>query len=199
MIREIEFSAKLLWGLRGSFPEQPFAAVDPGTDGAVVVYDRIGLTSDGLIERPCKVFPLTVSLDVIARELVNSGVKTLLVEAQYHGPSAMGTIKLARRAGYLPAFLAGMWQPEDVTVMWIAPTTWQSMLGRMEGHKLAKGEKRPKGEGKVLAQKYAERIFKGDGRWVGANKAQRSGIADAMAIALWGQRVLWMAREPAAA
>lgn len=193
MIREIEFSAKLLWGLRGSFPEQPFAAVDPGTDGAVVVYDRIGLTSDGLIERPCKVFPLTVSLDVIARELVNSGVKTLLVEAQYHGPSAMTTIKLARRAGYLPAFLAGMWQPEDVTVMWIAPATWQGMLQRLEGRKLDKGE------GKVLAQKYAERIFKGDGRWVGANKAQRSGIADAMAIALWGQRVLWMAREPAAA
>lgn len=188
MIREVEFTARKLWDLRGSFPAQPFAAVDPGADGAVVIYDRIGLAPGGLIERPCKVFPLTVSLDVIARELVTSGVKMLLVEAQYHGPSAMGTIRLARRAGYLPAFLAGMWQPEDVTVLWIAPTTWQSMLGRMEGHKLATGE------GKVLAQKYATRIFGGDGRWVGANKAQKSGIADAMAIALWGQRVLWMAR-----
>ena len=193
MIREIEFSAKLLWGLRGSFPEQPFAAVDPGTDGAVVVYDRIGLTSDGLIERPCKVFPLTVSLDVIARELVNSGVKLLFVEAQYQGVNPSTTIKLVRRAGYLPAFLAGMWQPEDVTVMWVQPATWQSIVKKwaaIEGRRLKKGE------AKKLAMALATQIFNGDGRFVGANKAQRQGIADAEAIAVWAMRAMWMAREP---
>ncbi len=190
MIREIEYSAKLLWDLRGRFPEQPFAAVDPGAEGVVVVYDRIGLTSDGVIEKPAKVFPLAVSLDHIARELVDSGVKLLFVEAQYQGVNPHTTIKLVRRAGYLPAFLAGMWQPEDVTVVWVVPATWQAVLRKMEGRKLAKGE------AKVLAQQYAARIFGGDGRWVGASNAQKSGVADAMAIALWAQRALWMVKQP---
>lgn len=188
MIRDVEFTARKLWDLRGSIPQQPFAAVDPGQVGAVVVYGRVGLRDDGLIERPNAVFPLTVPLEVICRDLVSRGVKTLLVEAQYQGPNPIGVIKLARHAGYLPAFLAGMWQPEDVTVMWVQPATWQTVLRQLEGKKRLKA-----GEAKGLALQYAERIYDGDGRWVGANKALQSGIADATAIALWGQRVLWMA------
>lgn len=189
MIREIEFSARKLWDLRGSFPEQPFAAVDPGNDGAVVVYDRIGLTSDGLIPKPIAVFPLSVPLDVICSELVNRGVRLLFVESQFVGGNSSSAIKLVRRAAYLPAYLAGRWQPEDVTVVWVTPATWQAVMRLMKGSKLEKGE------AKVVAERLATTIFAGDGRWVGANKAQRSGIADAMAIALWAQRVLWLAKE----
>lgn len=194
MIREIEYSAKLLWDLRGRFPEQPFAAVDPGAEGAVVVYDRVGLTSDGLIEKPAKVFPLTVSLDWIVRDLRSMGVRLLFVEAQHvGGVNAQSAIKLVRRAAYLPAYLAGASGPEDVTVMWVQPATWQAMVkkwARIEDRKLKKGE------AKELAMALAKQIFNGDGRFVGANKAQRQGIADAEAIAVWAMRAMWMAKQP---
>jgi hypothetical protein len=187
VIREVEFTARKLWDLRGSFPHQPFAAVDPGAEGAVVCYDRVELRPDGLIHKPVAVFPLSVPLEVIARELVARGVKLLLMEAQYQGVNKTTVIKLARRAAYLPGFLAGMWQPEDVTVFWLLPATWQAVLRKLEGKK-----KLAAGEAKKLAEQYANRIYNGDGRWTGATKAQRSGIADATAIALWAQRALWL-------
>ena len=192
MIHEVEFTARKLWDIRGTITERPFAAVDPGAEGCTVAYSEIGLTKDGLIDRPDAVFPMTVPIDVVAESLFQRQVTTMFVEAQYSGVNKMGTIRLARRAAYLPAFLAGLWAEygRDVTVCWVAPATWQGVLRTLSGRpKLAKGD------AKALAMEYAGRIFNGDGRFVGAAKAQQSGIADATAIALWAQRVLWMARE----
>jgi hypothetical protein len=189
-LREIDYTGKKLWDLRGAFEPQPFAAMDPGLSGAVVVYERIGLTPGGLIERPVAVFPLALPLEAIAVELVKRGVRLVFVESQHQKKNTQSVLKLARRAAYLPAFLAGMVQPEEVTAVWLHPASWQTVL------RVAEGKKRlAAGEAKELALQYAGRIFGGDGRWTGATKSLRSGIADATMIALWAQRVVWMPQE----
>lgn len=187
-LHEVSFSAKKLWDLRGNIPAQPFASVDPGRVGAVTVHTSIALAASGLIHKPQAVFPLTVPLDTIARSLRTMDVKLLFIENQHVKINMASAIDLVRRAAFLPAYLAGSMDPQDVTVMWVHPSTWQNSLRKLMGLK----GRAASGEGKALALKCAEQIFDGDGRFVGANKEQRQGIADAEAIALWAIRTLWL-------
>lgn len=187
-LHEISYAVDKLWGLRGNIPAQPFAAVDPGRVGAVVVHEHIAMTTGGLIGKPVAVFPLTVPLTTIVAELKKRRVRLLFIEGQHIRVNMASAIDLVRRAAYLPAYMAGALEPDDVTVVWVQPATWQGSLRKMEGLQ----GRIQKGEGKALAMQYAERMFDGDGRFVGANKEQRQGIADAQAIALWAERTLWL-------
>ncbi len=187
-LREIDFNLRQLWDIRGRFSGVPFAAVDPGEYGAVLAYPEMAGAVGQKIPRAAKLFPMSAGLDTIAEGLIQLGVRMLVVEGQHVNRDISGALKLARRAAYLPAFLAGALAPEDVTVIWLQPASWQSTLKNLHG-------KRPrlkKGEAKQLALEYAETIYGEDGRWLGATKAQRSGIADTNAIALWAHRAIWM-------
>ncbi len=201
-LRQIEFSAAKTWELRGSLEQAPFACVDPGADGAVVVCKRLGLTADGLIGKPDLIYPLSVGLGLIGSELVNAGVRLVVVEAQHSKMNNATALKLARGAGMIPAFLAGSYagatspiqaSRNPLLCMWLHPASWQNTLRRIEG-----SPKLGKGDGKRLAKLYGERVLGGDGRYVGSTKAQRGGILDAVAMAIWVQRVLYFSESVAA-
>jgi hypothetical protein len=199
-LREIEYAAAKIWELRGELPRVPFATVDPGVDGAVVAYRDLGLTVHGLPGKPALVFPLAAGLGHIGPALVRAGVRFLVVENQHGKMNQATALKLARGAGMIPAFVAGVYAGtkgpraavvDPVTCMWIHPATWQNALRAMEG----KRKRLESGDGKRLAKLYGEQVLDGDGRYVGATKAQRGGILDAVAMAIWVQRVLYMPAE----
>ena len=198
-IRQIDFKAAMLWELRGQLERVPFAFVDPGVHGAVVAYRSAPATVGGLIPKPDLIFPMAAGLNVIGRDLLKMGVRLVIMENQHMKMSSGSALKLARSAGQLPAFLAGAHMAQvgpleatkdPLTCIWIHPATWQSPLRVLEGVK-----KMEPGQGKELAKKYAELILDGDGRYVGATKAQREGICDATAMALWVSKSLYMPRD----
>lgn len=206
-LREIDYKAEMLFELRGHMPRVPFACVDPGVHGAVVVYKTHGLDADGNIGVPDLIYPLAAGLSRIGWDLLEAGVRLIVMESQHIGANNFTGLKLARGAAKLPAFVAGAHMArtspiqatkDPVTCMWIHPATWQSPLARRAGVSLRakKGEPKPKkGLGKDLAKKFAEEVIGEDGRYRGATKAQREGMCDATAMAMWVQTTLYLPHE----
>lgn len=202
-LREIDYSARKLFELRGHMPRVPFACVDPGEHGAVVVYKRVGMKADGQMPKPDLIYPLSSGLSTIGWELLEAGVRLIVMENQFIGPNMASGLKLARGAAKLPAFVAGAHMArtspiqaikDPVTCLWIHPATWQAPLKRAAGVKKLK-----KGQGKELAQKCALPVIGDDGRYRGATKAQQEGMCDATAMAMWTQTTLYMPTHIAAA
>ena len=180
-LREIEYKASRLWDLRGNLPDQPFATIDPGVHGALVIY---GCADHARDRKPLRIAPLSIGDDALIRMLRDAGVRLVFIEAQHMKMNASAVIKLARRAAVLAAILAGVHldQGLDVTLVWVHPASWQAVIRdlKKQGHGT-----------KESAQVVAAGLLDGDGRWIGATAKQREGIADALCMAVWVSRTFW--------
>lgn len=188
-LHEIEFNAGKLWELRGHIDRQPFASMDPGKHGAIVTYESPQLTPDGLLPKPLTIYPLAAGLEMVVADLRKRGVQFLVVENQHQKMNNYTALKLAQRAGYVAAMLAGAYMDQrlDVSVLWTHPASWQSILRTLENRR-----KLESGEAKKLAMRWALKMVGEDGRFRGSTKEQQQGIADSVMQAVWAARTLWM-------
>lgn len=177
MIQEYEWrnAKKATW--QGTFRKpEPFAAIDPGGDGAVLLWDEPGGLPALVMTLPGHASDLQAAVEIARRQ-----ISLVVIEAQYHHKNAITALKLARRAGILLGHISHAC-PYDVRVVFIPPASWQSILGKDR-----------RGKTKALAQERAAADFGSDSRYTMASKAIQSGIADAYGLARWWcQQVNWV-------
>jgi hypothetical protein len=166
--------------------EQPFAAIDPGSAGAVVV------RGSGSPIGHVRLFPLFPQPLLALNAPALDGVGLFVVEAQYLATNAMTSLRLARSAAATVAFAAGVRgaRGEPTVVLWVAPSTWQAALRRRLGPLAGSQPEREKG--KALALRHAQETGLTErSAFLSARSTVREGLADAWGISEWVARELW--------
>lgn len=171
MIQEWEWQTAKRMTFRGTFCEpEPFASIDPGGDGAVLIWRH------PLSPWPHIVLPLPGHANdrTAADEIAATGVRLVVIEAQYHHKNARTALKLARRAGMLLGSISYPTADLRLRVVFVPPGSWQTVLGKQR-----------RGRTKELAMAMAAADFGADSRYTRASKSIKSGIADALGMARW--------------
>lgn len=182
-LREYEYSQKELPGLQhviSGMPTETFATCDPGVVGAAATISLAGRSP-----RVSSIWPLNIGVHSVAGHLAARDVRVLFQELPYVGRDPTAALRLQRRAGYLPAYLAGLVDPEPVVVVWMRPTSWHQFLRAWCGQNLEKRTDKSEYDAKSVALRYAGEVLRGDGRFEGASEKLKSGIADAVSMAAW--------------
>lgn len=160
-------------GLQG----KPFAAMDPGREGAVLAFDGNG-TYRGWAPA---IDPVEVSsLWRTAPWEVWTCETQFLPRADDPrvGSMARAAIEIGFTSG-LTIGVVAIQSSSTISLVEVAPATWQAHQHRVTG------EKRGPGSGIRVAMARAERHFPDRQAWTKETKAQRTGLAAAYGIAEW--------------
>lgn len=177
-------------GVHGISRAKPFAAIDPGADGAMIAFVE---------HRIRAVVPLqgAASMTDAAWACARLGVRTLIVEDQFFAKDVRASVRLARSAGRFVGMvgvaadvvdigvdwaddmgtLAGLDGPL-LQVVWVLPDGWARPALGLVGSPV-------RGERKARAIALADRDIGEHPRYRAAADGTRSGIADAYGILRW--------------
>lgn len=147
---------------------QPFAAIDPGNHGGVMVVDR----KDQIVE----LAPLRSMPPATLAEVMNLfQAKTVVIESQYVRTNAKTSLTMGYRKGlYLGELSAHV---DDLIVVHVTPSEWQSQV--LPGVRGRKGLEK-------AARNVAEELLDQRGIIPGKmTKADLTGIHDAVCIGQW--------------
>lgn len=168
--------------------EQPYATIDPGGGGAVVVRES------GAPVGHVRLYPLFPSPLLRLNGEALGGVGLYVVEAQYMASNPMTSIRIARSAAATVAYAAGVRsvRGESTIVLWVSPAAWQAALRRRLS--ALPGSQPGREDGKALALRYAQETgLTKRSAYTDATKPVREGLCDAWGLSefvakdLWGQ------------
>lgn len=160
---------------------QPFAAVDPGAQGAAIIVERGAILSI----RPLLGAPAMLEA---AWEITRHRARLLVVEEQFLAKDFQATVRIARSAALLIGMVCAMvdeYEESDdhtVQVVWVPPDSWARPALGLRGPK-------KRGERKAAALALGARDLGDHPRYRAASKELKSGIADAYGIARWWLRL----------
>jgi hypothetical protein len=158
---------------------RPFATFDPGHSGALMFWTAAG-------ELVTWAQGADIGSQEIDRGVEQIGGSGLLVisESQYVNKNPAITASAIETAFVCGVMLGVLFSLADLSVVEVAPATWQATQHRLE--RVA----RARGSALDVMMVRAERVFRGQEYWEQANKKDRTGFASA-----YGMREWWLGRS----